>query len=227
VFYNRDDEDELKGEIVPVSFVAISADCHRLPPKTTMLDAKLASSYLLPDTTYLFGNLKSFADVSMGWSPEGISVYVQVKQPFERSCYPNVKEGDCVELFFDTRDVKTSGFNTRFCHHFFFLPKPAEDHLAGEITHFRSDDAHPLCDPTELTVKASFKSGLFKGGYSMNIFIPAQCLHGYDPEQFNRIGFNYRISRGDGDWAQQFSAAQENFTIEQQPSLWSSVRLVE
>ena len=59
----------------------------------------------------------------------------------------------------------------------------------------------------------------------LQIFIPAECLHGYDPEQFDRLGFSYRINR----YAlppQHFSVVTKEYQIEQQPSLWSHMRLV-
>jgi hypothetical protein len=144
-----------------------------------------------------------------------------VSQAFQRVTYPDIARGDSVELFFDTRDVKTSGFNTRFCHHFFFLPEAVDGHQAGEITRFRTEDIHELCDPKELKVKSQLKSN----SYQMQIFIPAHCLHGYDSEQFDRLGFTYRINRPDGP-SQHFSVVTDDYQVEQQPSLWSSVRLV-
>jgi hypothetical protein len=121
----------------------------------------------------------------------------------------------------DTRDVKTAGFNTRFCHHFFFLSEPVEGLVAGEITRFRTEDTHELCDPQDLKVISSRK----KNSYTMNLFIPGSCLYGYDPDQFNRLGFTYRLNRAHG-FPQHFSVVSEDYQIEQQPSLWSSLRLI-
>ena len=214
---------------------------------------------------------------------EGIELQVVVNQPVQECFYPDVSRGDGIELFFDTRDVKTSGYNTRFCHHFFFLPEAVDGHQAGELTRFRTEDVHDLCDPNELKIKsreaiaklpaaqnrpfdASCRGGgsstppsmseppphepakpvLARGvkiidfslaasfattsqtssrGYSLQIFIPSQCLYGYDPDQFDRMGFSYRLNRYRGD-PQHFSAVTDEYQIEQQPSLWSSVQLV-
>lgn len=209
--------------LTPVNFFQIGADCNYLPSgkekKFPVLTRQLAKKYQLPDTSHLCSE-EAFADVSLGWNEEGVEAFIDVRSPFRQARYPNVDQGDSIELFIDTRDIKTSGFNTRFCHHFFFLGEGVDGHFAGELTRFRTEDAHPLCDAKELKVKSAISSN----GYSLNIFIPSHCLYGYDPAQFNRLGFTYRINRADG-FPQHFSAVTEDFPVEQQPSLWGSLAL--
>lgn len=207
----------------PVNFFQISADCHYLPPtKKTFptLSTQNYQKYLLPNTSALCSQ-DYFADISLGWNQEGIEAFVNIKREYQQSYYPEVTAGDSLELFFDTRDVKTSGNNTRFCHHFFFLPESVEGHFAGEITRFRTEDTHELCDPNDLKVQALLKDN----SYQLHVFIPKQCLVGYDPDQFDRLGFTYRINRAVGD-PQHFSVTSDDYQLEQQPSLWSTLRLV-
>lgn len=206
--------------ITPINFFQIGVECLKLESGFPKISAKNRQKYLLPNTSELCAEW-SFAEVAMGWNSEGVEFFISVDQAVHRVAYPNITQGDSVELFIDTRDVKTSGFNTRFCHHFFFLPEAVEGQQAGEITRFRGEETHELCDPSELSVKASLKSS----GYTLQIFIPRSCLHGYDPEQFNRLGFSYRINRSSGP-PQHFSVVSDEYTIEQQPSLWGSVRLI-
>lgn len=193
--------------LVPVHFFQVQAACHHGKPRP------------LPSLEELNGT-KPFADVAIGWSDEGITVHVEVKSAFNQPEFPHFQTADSIELFFDTRDVKTSGYNTRFCHHFFFLPEAVlhdgERVQAGEVTHFRTEDAHPLCESSLLMVTRTKKK--------IEIYLPRECLHGYDPRQFSRLGFSYRINRVGGA-AQVFSAHDEDFTIEQQPSLWASLKL--
>lgn len=213
--------DEL-SPITPVNFFQISTECHYLNNfslKNFPLLKSAKGKFLLPDTSALCSE-KAFADVAMGWHEEGIEFFASVRVPFKRARYPEVDKGDSFEIFIDTRDIKTSGFNTRFCHHFFFLAEAIEGHQSGEITKFRTEDTHLLCDPDDLKVKAQ----LTGNGYILNIFIPNHCLYGYDPAQFNRLGFSYRINRAEG-FPQHFSVVTEDYQIEQQPSLWSTLRL--
>jgi len=199
--------------LVPVHFLQIQADCYS--------GKRLSDKHRLPDLSKLNGQ-RPFADLYIGWHEDGVRLRVEVDGTFKEPDFPNFQTADSIELFFDTRDVKTSGFNTRFCHHFYFLPEPVQNNgdrvQAGEATRFRTEDVHELCDASKLEIKKG-KKGKFE------IFIPAECLHGYDPTQFNRLGFTYRINRINNT-SQYFSANDEDFTIEQQPSLWASLKLV-
>lgn len=209
----------------PVNFFQLQLDCRKLPSAGKKMNGEFRISernldeYSLPTTGFLTKDLV-FAEVALGWSIEGIEAYIKVGCPFIKACYPQVASGDSVELFIDTRDIKTSGYNTRFCHHFFFFPEALEGKRAGELTRFRSEDAHDLCDPDELKVKAALK----KDQYTLQAYIPASCLHGYDPEQYQYLGFTYRINHGGR--SQHFSVVSDEFRLEQQPSLWGSLKLI-
>lgn len=208
----------------PVNFFQISADCRYLEGSQAksfpLLNPQNNRNYLLPDTSALCSE-SSFAQIALGWNEEGLEGIVIINKPFHRGRYPDVSRGDSFELFIDTRDVKTSGFNTRFCHHFFFLAEAIEGHQAGEITRFRTEDTHPLCDPNDLKIKSLLKAS----SYTLNFFIPNHCLYGYDPAQFGRLGFSYRVNRAEG-FAQHFSVVTDDYQIEQQPSLWATLRLI-
>lgn len=205
----------------PINFFHLHVDCFRIDSSFPGINAKNKKKYLLPSTADLCDDW-SFAEVALGWNQEGIESYISVDQAVGRLAYPNIRQGDSVELFFDTRDVKTSGFNTRFCHHFFALPEAVEGVQTGEITHFRNEEeSHELCDPKEILIKSASTST----GYLIQLFIPRSCLHGYEPEQFDRLGFTYRINRSSGP-PQHFSVTTDDYALEQQPSLWSSVKLI-
>ena len=201
----------------PVNFFAIACDCRYLPKKERFPPS---AQYALP-STHALTNEESFAKVAMGWNEEGIGLQIQVEQAAGHSFYPKVEQGDSIELFFDTRDLKSAGFNTRFCHHFYFLAEGIDGNFAGEITRFRTEDTHPLCDSNELKIKSLIQTS----GYALNIFIPNHCLYGYDPAQFNRLGFSYRINRAEG-FPQHLSVVTEDFPVDQQPSLWASLKLI-
>jgi hypothetical protein len=201
----------------PVNFFTLSCDCRYLNKKELFPSF---STYLLPNTNRLCHEY-AFAKVAMGWQEGGLGFHIQVDQAPTRSVLPDVQKGDSVELMIDTRDLKSAGFNTRFCHHFYFLPEPVEGQQCAEITHFRTEDSHPLCDPYLLQCET--KVGF--DGYKIKIFIPTQCLYGYDPKQFDRVGFTYRINRAGGR-PQHFSVVSQEYQVDQQPSLWSSIRLI-
>jgi hypothetical protein len=216
--------EENEFSLAPINFLQVRTRCPRLPTSESfpsLETVRKIDPYLLPDLTDYCGD-ESFASLAMGWSPEGLEFQVAVQSPIEKVYFPEVEKGDSIELFIDTRDVKTAGTNNRFCHHFFFLPEAIDGRQAGEMTKFRTEDKHDWCDPNELQIKVKKNAK----GYIAKIFIPAQCLHGYDPEQCSSIGFTYRINRY-GELPQHYSVDSEDYSLEQQPALWSSITLAQ
>ncbi|MBS0615727.1 MAG: hypothetical protein JSR58_04150 [Verrucomicrobia bacterium] len=173
----------------------------------------------LPSTSDLFGET-SFADVHFSWTQEGIALEVRVKHSLKDVVYPDFEKGDAFEFFFDTRDLKTAGFPTRFCHHFLVLPKEVQSVQCLELTRFRTDDTHPLADGGDILVKPTFALK----GYALQILFPAHVLHGYDPRVFDRLGFTYVLHRAGGA-PQHFALSSRFYSVEQQPSLWASIQL--
>lgn len=209
--------------LAPVNFFQLHFECLKLPGESKKggvykINDNNFDQYKLPLTDSLTKD-RPFANIALGWSHEGLECCVKVDEPFIKASFPNLSSGDSVELFIDTRDIKTSGYNTRFCHHFYFLPESVDGRTAGEITRFRTDDKHDLCEGNELRVKSSIK----KNSYVLNIFIPSSCLVGYDPDQYGRLGFTYRINHG-GE-SMHLSVITSEYQLEQLPSLWSSLRL--
>lgn len=200
----------------PSSFLHVAIDIHE---HKGVVKTPYKKPFLLPNTD-IFLEEESFAQVSVWYSTEGVHLSILVEKPFEDVAFPNVQDGDSVELFFDTRDLKSAGSIHKFCHHFVFFPKAVGDMQACEMTRFRSDDAHPLCDQKQLQVETVFG----KKSYEMKIFIESEALYGFDPISFNRIGFTYRINRK-GAESQDFNISSRDYSIEKYPSIWASLRL--
>jgi hypothetical protein len=206
--------------LLPLEFFSLSTSISHAPFSLTALSSRaMRSSHSLPDTTELLGEEK-FGDVALAWNEEGLCVHAFIDKPFEEASFPAFSKGDALELFFDTRDLKTAGFATRFCHHFVILPQAVQEVQALEMTHFRTEDTHPLCDPNDLIVHADMQNS----SYSVRILIPSACLHGYDPKSYDRMGFTYRIHRYKGA-PQHFAVSSQHFAIEQLPRLWASLTM--
>jgi hypothetical protein len=69
--------------------------------------------YQLPETSPFLGE-EQFADVALAWHEGGIEVVIQVHQKFEGASYPKFEEGDAIELFIDTRDLKEAWVSNPF-----------------------------------------------------------------------------------------------------------------
>ncbi len=197
-----------------VQFFGINSDCNYV--RGTLKPDK---AFLLPSTSDLLAE-EGFADVYAGWNVNHFSVYFSVRVPFQKGGEGDFRREDSIELFIDTRDLKTKGVVSKFCHHFIFFPVQVQNFYGREMTRFRNEDMHPLCHPEDLQVTPH----LTETGYTLAIEIPAGCLHGYDPLSFSRIGFTYRINRTGGK-AQHFSVSSEEYVIEQHPSTWGTLTL--
>ncbi|HLB53332.1 MAG TPA: hypothetical protein VJK48_06480 [Chlamydiales bacterium] len=190
--------------LTPAQFFGVMASCYY-----TEKAVGRGKKWLLPSMADLLDE-DEFANVYAGWNEEGVSFFIEVDVPFLDP------EKDFVELFIDTRDLKVKGVVSRFCHHFRFSPKEKR-----EVTRFRGEDIHPLADSKNLGCDAE----IGKNCYFLAIAIPADSLHGYDPLTFSRLGFTYQINRSDGP-PSHFSVSSSDFTIEQHPATWGSLKLV-
>ena len=197
----------------PIHFFRLSGELSHAE-KLTKLFKK---PFLLADTSDLT-NEDIFADVSIAWNAKGLLCSVRVHQPFQESFFPNVTRGDAFELWVDTRDLKTAGSCTRFCHHFVFFPNESDP--SQEITRLRAEEMRPMADPDDLFVSTEFG----KKSYTMDITLSRDALFGYDPDQFQRLGLTYRVSRKGGD-PQNFAVSSHEYPIERHPALWASFAL--
>ena len=60
-------------------------------------------------------------------------------------------------------------------------------------------------------------------GYRLELFFPAEVLHGFDPETNRRLGFAYAVN--DPDRGEQFLGVGREFPVGEDPSLWSVLEL--
>ena len=186
---------------------------------STKVRKKVGRLTYLPDMSgYL--NEKAFGRIAVVWSPGGLTLHVHVKKSLEESLYPKYRDSDSLEIFLDTRDLKNAQSVHRFCHHFVFLPEEVDGVQAQEVTRFRSDETHELA-ASELFV-VQVKVG--KRDYEMEIHIPKEAMHGYDPTEFKRLGFAYRLNRMNGD-PQHFNLSSRFFSLEKHPGLWATLIL--
>ncbi|MGR3972969.1 MAG: hypothetical protein QRY72_00070 [Candidatus Rhabdochlamydia sp.] len=174
----------------------------------------------LPSTEHFLAE-EPFAEVMMGWNESGLFFKFHQSKPFESCSYPQFTQGDAIELFIDTRDLKDTGFATRFCHHFLILPQQVQEIRALELSHFRGEDHHLLCNPELIGVKFSESSQ----DYFVEITLPAEILYGFDPLQFDRVGMTYVVHRPKGK-PQHFTLSSSYLAAGQHPSFWASCKLI-
>lgn len=171
-------------------------------------------------TTALLSDEEPFATLHASWSEMGLFFDFEVSSSPDKVEFPKYRDGDSVELFLDTRDLKNVGYVTRFCHHFVFLPHPVGDISHREVTRFRAEESRPFSDPSEIDVERSATSS----DYRLRIAISRAALHGYDPASFARLGFTYQINRAGGQ-PLSFSPSPEFGEVERLSGLWATFHL--
>jgi hypothetical protein len=169
---------------------------------------------------------KNFADVRLAWNDLGIGLQALVRgkeqQPQGDAARPRSSDG--VTLWLDTRDARTSHRASRYCHQFHFLPTgggPDRDEPAlvqAKINRALQDA------PLAAVESIPFRSAVTKNGYSIEAFLPAAVLNGFDPGQNPRLGFYYAIR--DAELGEQCLSVGADFPYREDPSLWSVLELM-
>jgi hypothetical protein len=169
---------------------------------------------------------KNFGDVRLAWNESGLGLSVQVagKEQALVGDASRHRASDGVNLWIDTRDARANHRASRYCHHFYLLPVGAgADHDEPFLGQAKINRA--MQDAPQAPINAiPFSSALTKGGYRVEVFLPAQALYGFDPEQHPRLGFYYSIR--DAELGEQVLSVGSDFPYWEDPSLWSVLELV-
>lgn len=217
--------------LVPYRFlVRVTHPCHYV--KKMPMDSDDDEFILnLPDVCRInnFAELdgtKVFADVRLGWNELGLGVQFTVtgksQKPVGQADKPWSADG--MTLWIDTRDVRNSHRASRFCHVFHLLaaghgPEQDEPGLVQTKINRALQDA-PLSDVSSFP----FRFHQLKKGYTIEAFLPATALNGFDPEQHPKLGFYYQVR--DLELGDQFLAVSNDFPIWDDPSLWEPLELI-
>ena len=169
---------------------------------------------------------RNFADVRLAWNELGLGVQVEVRgkdQPAQgEASRPRASDG--VTLWLDMRDARANHRASRYCHQFHLLAAgggPDRDEPAVVQTKInRALDDAPLAPAGAITLKVQSRAG----GYSLEAFLSAGALYGFDPEQHARLGFFYSVR--DDELGEQTLNVGPEFPFWEDPSLWSVLDLV-
>lgn len=180
----------------------------------------------LPDLGALDG-AAGFARVHVGWSEAGLYVAEHCAKP-EGTVSVNRRAphaGDGLQVWIDTRCTQTTHRATRFCHHFVLLPKGGglnrQDPVGWQGNIRRARDRAPLCDPAQIVLA----SRVGADHYTLEAFLPAGILAGFEPRVGLRMGFNFMAH--DIPAGRQVWSTPPGFPADWDPSLWGILELVE
>ncbi len=204
---------------------------YRLPCRR--IDGKASTDLILGEECRLphFGAFEGqdpFADMRLGWTPEGLLVSVEIgKKKQSLWCRQNeVLESDGLQLWIDTRNTTNVHRASKFCHWFVFLPTgggpQSESPVATMLKINRSNEVPPTVNRRE---DLEVASKISKQGYQMTVWIPASTLHGWNTDDHRNFGFNYAVTDRELGW--QTLAIGPELPIREDPSLWQTLALVD
>jgi hypothetical protein len=169
--------------------------------------------------------LKSFAEVRMGWNEAGLGLTCDVrgKENFPLGDADRPRQSDGITVWIDTRGDRTSHRAMKTCHQFHILAAGGgsnkdESHFCQSKIHRALNDA-PLCSPGDVP----FRVARNKKGYRIEVFFPAAVLYGYDPEQFRQLGVFTSVR--DFELGEDTLGVDSNFPFWEDPSLWATATL--
>lgn len=181
---------------------------------------KWGRKHLLPPLAALEGQ-EPFADVYMAWNEDWFYAAFDVPQrrgPLVCDASQWWKK-DGLRLCIDTRDAREIKRATRFCHFFYILPTGGHGRKQPVVGVHRMSHAKeppPAVDVSLIQVGAH----VTRGGYSLEVGIPAGCLNGWDPAEHARIGLYYKIK--DTTLGEQHLSATDELGWNADPSTWAT-----
>jgi len=215
--------------LLPQAFwFRIAAPCPRVEDMPVRDGRKalvaLPPSCRLPEGARLEGR-STWAEVCVGWNPRGLGIVVQAEGLGDPKLSADWPEGFAdVQLWVDARDTRDVSRATRFCHRFaaaIRLHRPGRS-LVVEVA--QKPIARAIADPPiARSVHIESRADLTRTGWTLEVFLPATLLNGFDPETNRRLGFAYQVS--DHVREDQFLGVGRDFPIGENPSLWSTIEL--
>jgi hypothetical protein len=188
-------------------------------------DWQLGERFLLPDFNALTGKPKQ-GTVAVAWSDEGLYFESEIRGKRQLPSFTQENGGvsDGLRVWIDTRNSPNVHRATRFCHCFHFFPgNPNPDIQAphGILDDVARARDNPLpIDKKQLQVRSQFT----RFDYRLMAFIPANCLTGYQPSEFDRLRLFYDLV--DNELGTQSQALGPELRYNEDPSLWIEAKLI-
>jgi hypothetical protein len=215
--------------LLPQAFwFRIAVTCMRVDEIPRAEDPKrlldLPATCALPDGAQLEGRV-SWAEIRLGWNPRGLGIAVLAEGVADSQLTADRPEGFAdVQLWVDTRDTRDVSRATRFCHRFVAQLRVGESGRKLGVEVVQKPIARAVADPPMSRpglIESRVELG--RSGWMLELFLPAQVLHGFDPDTNRRLGLAYQVS--DKVREDQFLGVGRDFPIGENPSLWATIEL--
>ena len=216
----------MSDSLLPKRFLfRFSAPCRYRQELGTAKGARLEAEYRLLSLAEL-EDRSAWADVRAAWNETGLAFTVQVsgkkQPPWCRTSRP--EDSDGLRVWIDTRDVHNVHRASRFCHWFLFMPAGGGPRLELPVAQWlpinRARQQPQAIKPRSLKLVTHKQPH----GYSLDAFVPAEALTGFDPGEHPRLGFTYAVL--DRELGEQTLVVGSPMPYEEDPSLWATLELV-
>jgi len=210
--------------LAPPFLFKFSAPCFYREKLWTSGGVDLEEKYSLPFFSQLEGK-KPFAELRGAWNENGLAFHLKVegkKQP--PWCRDSrVEDSDGLQIWIDTRNTQNIHRAGRFCHRFALLPIGAGRNLGDPVISLlainRAKESPREPAPGSLHIRADKRLG----GYTLQAFIAAEALTGFNPIDQPTLGFYYAIA--DRELGPQTMSIGNEFPFDEDPSLWGTLEL--
>ncbi|MGP0064839.1 MAG: hypothetical protein ACLQGP_14730 [Isosphaeraceae bacterium] len=178
----------------------------------------------LPDGARFEGR-SSWAEVRLAWNPRGLGIAVIADGIADIQLSPDRPEGFAdVQFWVDTRDTRDVSRATRFCHRFTAPLRVRGIGRKLEVEVVQRPIARAVADaPISRSDLIASRAEFTRSGWTLEVFLPAPILNGFDPETNRRLGFAYQVADHVRD--DQFLGVGRDFPIGENPGLWSTIEL--
>lgn len=174
---------------------------------------------LMPPLGELSGG-EQYAALYAGWNHRGLYLGLDVpKQEPVVTNRENPGTGDALQLFIDTRGAQTSHRATQFCYHLIVLATSpgagGGDPLIWQEPLRRALQRSPQADFDAIRLAADLRDD----GYALELALPPDSLHGYEPAEGLRIGMAAVVT--DIQRGTQYWGTAKDFPYARDPSTWA------
>ena len=212
-------------EISPRQLFQFSLPCLYRKTLWTTKGATLDEAYRLANLTDL-ETPREGVDFRIAWNEKGIAFWLTVfgkkQSPWCRASKP--EDSDGLQIWIDTRNIKTVHRAGRFCHRFYFLPggdgPDLQKPCVGVLPINRAREPHGPVHENQLAVISEIQSN----GYLLQGAISAEALTGFDPTEHTAIGFTYAVV--DRERGELTLGPGAPMPYREDPSLWPALELM-
>lgn len=187
----------------------------------------------LPDDCRIFwpgrnaGAGESPVQLSLAWNPKGLAIALKVsdKQHPAVSNIDQPDDTDAFQIWINTRNTTTIHRANRLCHHFCLLPNGAGDDgldpAVRQLPIARATDDAPIFPTDSFAIRSDHRAD----GYTLDAWLPGECLNGFDPDESSQLAF-YAMLR-DSELGDHCLTVDAAFPFASDPSLWQTLDLLD